>query len=403
MIVNLTYAPLYLPSHQLPYPILPMNRRAFIHHSAVGVAVAALPQLRSADLAPVQMTSDPKLTGYRAALLEKFATHVHGREPLGLTVTSSWNSPASGTHRATLKVTSSLAGSKSRELSVALHLPPGAAPSAPVPCVLLLDHRGWANMEPAAMPDQSYWPLALIHAAGWAAAAIDTTEIVPDLAADAARDPGILSLDTGLRDASRPGAVSAWAWGASRAADALTRHSMIDGTRLAVIGHSRSGKAALLAAARDERFAAVGINQSGCGGVAHTATKVGERIAELFKNFPHWFAPAWNDYAGREASLPVDQHLLLACVAPRLAFVNSATQDQWADPAAEFRSCQFASAIWELHGRRGLAGGNLSSLPAPDTGLLEGSLAYHLRTGEHDLGVADWKPFLSFLKARLAV
>ena len=378
-----------------------MNRRHFLRNSALGLSTVALTDLGSAAASTMPIPSSPLTAGFRATLLGKFALHVHGREPAGLQVTAHWHEPKEDMQRATLRVTSATPGTPARDVALALHLPPGARTNARFPCVLLLDHRGRVKLDARAMPDATYWPLPLIHAAGWAAAAIDLTDLVPDIATDAARDPGIFAMDTGPRDASRPGAVSAWAWGASRAADALAAHPAIDPERLAVIGHSRSGKAALLAGARDERFVAVGSNQSGCGGAAHTATKVGERIAELFKNFPHWFAPAWMDYAGREASLPVDQHLLLACIAPRMLFVNSATDDQWADPAAEFRACQFASAIWEIQGRRGLAGGNLATLPAPDTGLLDGNLGYHLRTGEHNLGVEDWKPFLAFLNARI--
>lgn len=322
-----------------------------------------------------------------------FEQQIYGRQPSGLRIAAAqWTPTPPATWQTVLRISST--ASASRDIPITLHLPPG---SPPHPTILFLCNREKSEIEIGPTNHPGIWPVRLITAAGFATAAVH----IRDVCHDDGIDPGILDLDTGPLDQSRPGAVSAWSWAASRAADSLLTHPAVDPRRLAIAGHSRCGKAALLAAARDPRFAAVFSNQSGAAGAAHSASKSGERIADLARVFPTWFAPALASWAHRESELPIDQDRLLASIAPRLLFINSAAEDAWCDPEAELHSCRLASPAWAALGQPGL---NLTSPSAPpSTGHLDytsGCLAYRRRPGHHDLLQEDWSAFLAFLSPR---
>ncbi len=169
----------------------------------------------------------------------------------------------------------------------------------------------------------------------------------------------------------------------------------IDKRRIAVAGHSRLGKTALWCAAQDERFAAVFSNDSGCSGAAITRGKVGEQIQNITEVFPYWFCSNYAKYANHEDEMPFDQHQLLACIAPRLLYVASAAEDEWADPYSEYLACVAASTAYQLLGQKGLV---LSGQAyAPGLCLQGGSIGYHLRAGTHFLSRDDWQMFISFL------
>ena len=197
------------------------------------------------------------------------------------------------------------------------------------------------------------------------------------------------------------GKLSMWAFGASRALDYLITRDETDPRNVAVIGHSRLGKAALLSGACDERFRFTISNDSGCGGAALEQTKHAgaEGYAHMKMAFPFWFCQNRHRYADSQELMPYDQHFLLGAIAPRYVAVGSAEQDAWADPVSEQLCCVAASPAWELHRMKGFSG---PEEPAPaDTAYPEGSVGYHLRRGVHYLSRQDWLRYMAFIGRHL--
>jgi hypothetical protein len=193
------------------------------------------------------------------------------------------------------------------------------------------------------------------------------------------------------------GAIGAWAWGLSRALDYLETDKDINAKQVAVHGHSRLGKTSLWAGATDERFAIVISNNSGEGGAALARRHFGETTAIITKSFPHWFCPRYATYASNAPTLPVDQHELIALMAPRPVYIASATEDTWADPRGEFLSGKNAEPVYALFKKPGLG---VADQPKPDQSVGD-FIGYHLRTGKHDISDFDWEQYLNFADRHL--
>lgn len=191
------------------------------------------------------------------------------------------------------------------------------------------------------------------------------------------------------------GKLHMWAFAASRAMDYLLTADFADPARIAVVGHSRLGKTALLAAALDTRFSLVCVNDAGCSGPALARGKTGERIADITKRFPHWFCENYKKYAEKEEELPFDQHHLIACVAPRRVAIGTAVEDAWADTDAQYLAACAASPAWELYGKKGLV--HPDRLPEVGDFFSAGAISFHLREGTHYFSRADWHCYLSLI------
>lgn len=237
-------------------------------------------------------------------------------------------------------------------------------------------------------------PAEQLLARGYAVAAWHESDIAPDSAALHGASLQRLWLDPSAAD--RPGVISLWAWTISRAADALRADPRFTDTPLIAYGHSRRGKAVLLAAARDDRISMTIAHQAGTGGAALHADGVGEPLAAIIDSYPHWFVPAYAEYAGREAALPIDQHALLALIAPRSVLLGAAWRDSWADPAGAFRAAEGASPAWAIYGESGLIQPRLADFDP------SGGIASHIRPGTHGVSQADWNAFLAFMDAHTA-
>ena len=242
------------------------------------------------------------------------------------------------------------------------------------------------------MPDK-YLPVEEICDRGWAVASFCYKDVTADNSDFQDGLAGALSVDRSLPDA--PGKLMLWAWAAMRVLDHVRSLPEIDSRRVAVAGHSRLAKAALLAAGLDTRFFAVLANEPGTMGGALTRGKTGEQLEDVCETFPHFFCPRLQDYVGQAHKLPFDQHQLLALIAPRKLYVASAALDLWVDPASEFLACRAADPAWQALGVPGLICPD--RMPKPGDVFREGHLGYHLRPGEHYLSRYEWQQFLDFL------
>jgi hypothetical protein len=193
------------------------------------------------------------------------------------------------------------------------------------------------------------------------------------------------------------GTIAAWAWGLHRAVDYLLTDPDIDGCRIAVVGHSRLGKTALLAAAFDERIALAIPLQAGCGGTSPNRGKVGESVKLINTGFPHWFNATFKKFNYHPDRLPFDQHCLIALCAPRPVLLANAVEDTWANPRGQFEMLRAADPVYRLLGVSGL---ETADMPRPGK-LVDSRLGYYIRPGKHSMTRGDWKVFLDFADRHL--
>jgi hypothetical protein len=385
---------------------------------------AKVPEYRLPD--PLVMADGTKVTdakqwpARRAEILDLFRTHVYGRAP---------GRPEMMTFEVFDRGEKALGGKAVRRqvavrftgdddgprMDLLIYLPADA--KGPVPTFLLLNFQGnhavcedpgirlatsWMRARAGVVDHRATekargvaakrFPIPLILSRGYGLATAYYGDIDPDH-----HDGFKNGVHGALASPGTPGedswaSIAAWAWGLARALDYLETDKGVDAKRVAVLGHSRLGKTALWAGARDERFAIVISNDSGCGGAALSRRAFGETVERINKSFPHWFCGNFKTYNGKEGDLPVDQHMLVALMAPRPVYVASADKDLWADPRGEFLSCKGADPVYKLLGTEGLPTETMPPLDSP----VMGRIGYHVRTGGHDLSEYDWQRYMDF-------
>jgi hypothetical protein len=288
------------------------------------------------------------------------------------------------------------------DIQLALTTPANA--SGPVPVIMELGGGGARGPLPAgaAVPGGGRVPAGptwqdQVLAKGWGYAILGTGSIQADNGAGLAQ--GII----GLANKGEPrklddwGALRAWAWGASRALDYMVTDKAVNAKRVALEGHSRWGKAALIAMAYDERFANVFVSSSGEGGAKLHRRDWGEVVENVAGTGEyHWMAGNFLKYAGplNWGDLPVDSHELIALCAPRPVFISAGTTsgDGWADGRGSFMAAAAAGPVYKLLGKKDMG---TIEFPPIETALTDGDVAFRQHSGGHTPG-PNWPTFLAF-------
>lgn len=250
------------------------------------------------------------------------------------------------------------------------------------------------NFARARFPFSEAGPMTNIIERGYGYATFRYTDVQPDRANSLSEGVIGLTLEPGqARPPNDWGAISAWAWGASRALDYFETDPAVDAKRVALIGHSRLGKTVLWAGAQDPRFAMVFSSCAGEMGSSLARRDYGETIDDMAASFPYQFAGNFQKYAGHWNEMPVDTHEIIALNAPHPVFITGGTGDQWADPRGEFLAEVAAGPVYRLLGLKDLG---TTNFPPADTAIISGDLGYNYHTGPHAILPEDWNDFLNF-------
>lgn len=341
----------------------------------------------------------------RPEIVEFFDREVFGRVPATVPAVD-WQVVAStpGTEGGFATVTKRLIGHVDNssypavtvDIEASVTLPADAKKAVPVVLDFTFENYPQPGNRPPA-PAPAEWK-AMVLARGWGYAMLYPTTVQADNGAGLTR--GII----GLCNHGQPrklddwGVLRAWAWGGSRLMDYLATAKGVDAHHIAVAGHSRFGKAALVAMAYDQRFAVAYINSSGAGGANLARRHYGEQLENIAgPGEYHWMAGNYLKYAGplTPADLPVDMHELIALCAPRPVFIGGGTTeggDGWADVRGTFLAEVAAGPVYKLLGRKDLG---TSEFPPVGMALISGDLGFRQHPGGHT-PIPDFPTFLDF-------
>lgn len=239
--------------------------------------------------------------------------------------------------------------------------------------------------------DAKHWPIATILARGYAVATFFRSDVDPDYIGSYKDSLKVFYPKLQNRD-DNFSTIGAWAWALQRVVDYLGTDSSVDARHVAVVGWSRMGKAALWAAATDPRIAMAISDDSGAGGAKLFRRDKGETIRDLNTHFPYWFCKNFKKYNDKDRTLPFDQHMVIAMIAPRPVYIASASKDDWADPEGEFLSAVAATPVYKLLGTNGLPTKQWPPVNHP----VMGQIGYHVRDGIHNITPYDWAQYLTF-------
>jgi len=393
-----------------------INRRSFLAGMPLALLAQEPPRAYDESKLPPYTLPDPLLhvktradwERRRIELIHLFEENVYGKSP----------GPMKGVSVDTPKVATVLGGKATRKM-VTIHFGPKTLEllmylpkQRPAPVFVGVNFRGnqtvtydpdvpvttkwvYTNMPKDSRGMQaSNWPIEQIIDGGFGIATFYSGDLSPDF--DGGFPLGIEPLfyrpGQTKRDPDEWGAIGAWAWGLSRVMDYFETDPDVDRRRVAVMGHSRMGKTALWASARDTRFAMVVSNCSGAGGATLARRRFGETVKDLTTHYPFWFCENYAKYAGNEDALPVDQHELLALSAPRPLYVAVAKEDLGSDPHGQFLSALAASPVYKFLGTDGLALTEMPGLSQP----VMSRIGFHMRPGKHDITPYDWAQYISF-------
>ncbi|OJV17462.1 MAG: acetylxylan esterase [Dyadobacter sp. 50-39] len=334
----------------------------------------------------------------RPEVLKLFEDHIYGQMPteydsIRYALTEDDGAEMNG--RAVLKQVGITVFRKGKSVLINLVLFVPSQAKKPVPVFLLINNRGKENTDPTRAKKSEFWPAEMVVDSGFAIAAFHVSDLAPDNKDTYATGvlqklyPEQLKKDNGMK------AIGAWAWGASRVMDYFQTDKDIDSKKVIVVGHSRGGKTSLWAAAQDRRFAACVTNCSGNTGAALARRQYGERISRINASFPHWFNNNYKKYNDKENALPVDQHMLIALIAPRPVYATNASKDLWADPKGTFLALKAAEPVYALYGIKPELP---KDAPGIDKPVIGHRFGYHNREGEHNMTSYDWANFIRFTK-----
>jgi hypothetical protein len=379
--------------HLLPLLLLLATNLIAQNYDESKVPTYQLPDvLLSADKKKISTVKEWE-TIRRPEILSLFESHVYGTTPKGyeqIAFRQKQKSQLAMNGKAQLKEVEIAVsnGGETVVINLVLFVPVQAKKPAPV--FLLINNRSKRNTSPQRDTISGFWPAEQVINAGYAIAAFQVDDAAPD-DKDTFRE-GVLRLYAGQQKGpSGMKAIGAWAWAASRVMDYFEQDKDIEVSRVIVAGHSRGGKASLWAAAQDRRFAMCVTNCSGNTGAALSRRRFGETIETINTSFPHWFSDVYKQYNNREQDLPLDQHMLIALIAPRPVYVTNASMDLWADPKGTFLAEKEAERVYELYKLRSSLPDQPPSVNRP---FVKPPLAYHIREGKHDLTAYDWEQFV---------